>query len=290
MDEHLLKCFKAISDFVQDLNTNFGKKYQPVALYNRLLELTTLKDDASISRHIAAFKLFFMQNPKYVTEHILSSNNCIKYSDRVYLDMGKILYKCDKPSTQTIYKHLVLIYSLVNIGTDNDATKDALNILKNMNDGPAKGVDRIAADLNLPDTTEGNFIKDTLSEMSMHFENMDNTAGNPMQMMNGMMQSGFFNKYMTDLQNKFTSGEMSIGSLMNTVTGLIQKTAPSGPEGDQMKNLLSSTLQTFAGGSVNPQELSSQLPEEMRQGFDQLLSSFAPVSEPAKQDDINTPD
>lgn len=286
MDEHLLKIFKAIADFVQDLNTNFGKKYQPVALYNRLLEKTTLKDDASVSRHISAFKLFFLQNPKYISNHILTASNIIKYSDRVYLDMGKILYKCAKDSSQIIYKHLLLIYSLINTGTPESS--EALNTLRGMSAPPPPS--EVAADLNLPDTTEGKFIKDTLGEMSVHFQNMTDTAGNPMQMMNDMMQSGFFNKYMTDLQSKFQTGEMSIGSLMSTVTNVIQQTSPQGAEGEQMKNLLNSTLQTFTGGSLNPQELSNQLPEEMKQGFNELLSTLSSGGEKAFKDDMDQPD
>ena len=262
----MLKIFKAIADFVQDLNDGFGKRYKPVALYNRLLEKTTLKDEASISRHITAFKLFFNQNPKYISNHILTSNNIIKYSDRVYLDMGKILYKCEKTSQQVIYKHLVFIYSLLNAGTDEST--NALDILNNMN------APDVSSNLNLPNNAEGNFIKETLNEMTTHFQNMNDSGGNPMQLMSNMMQSGFFNKYMTDLQNKFSTGEMSIGSLMNTVTQVIQQTAPSGAEGEQMKNLLNSTLQTFTGGSLNPDELANQLPPEMKQSFNELLSSF----------------
>lgn len=266
------KIFDAIKAFVQDLDDGFSNRYKTIALYNRLLNKMNLNDANLVYRHITAFELFYRNNPEYISEKKLTSNSLIRYSDRILLEMGKILNKCDPAAADAIHKHLVIIYGLINVSSpEASGAADALALLKNKppNGGlPGRGV----PDLNLPDTAEGNFIKETLSEMSTQFEGIG-TGGNPMAAMQGMMQTGFFNKYMANLQSKFATGEMNLGSLMNMVTQVIQQTAPPGPEGDEMKKMLSGMVGGSLGGMAN---MTSQLPPEVKENFDTLLSSLAP--------------
>ena len=117
MDDQKLRIFNAIASFVQDLNTGFGKKYKPVALYNRLIEKTTLRDTTAVERHINAFRTFYNRNSDYIKSRTLADSARIEYSDRVYLDVGRILARTDKESHKHIHQHLVTVYSLMNIGT-----------------------------------------------------------------------------------------------------------------------------------------------------------------------------
>lgn len=267
MDDQKLRVFNAIAAFIQDLDTGFGKKYKPVALYNRLVTKTTLRDSTAIDRHINAFKTFFNQNPSYIKTKKLDNQARIVYSDRVYLHLGRILSKTETDAHKHIHQHLITIYSLMNIGTREG--REALKTLKQerkaletlKQEREANG-DPADLGLNLPDTSEGNFIKDTLNEMTSQFENMDGEA-NPMMMMTNMMQSGFFTKFMGDLQSKFNNGEMDLKSLMGTVTSVISEAAPQGgAEADQIKNFVSQSIgqvSALTGGQDLPPDVQGQM-------------------------------
>nr|QBK87979.1 MAG: uncharacterized protein LCMAC202_03400 [Marseillevirus LCMAC202] len=256
MDDQKLRIFNAIASFVQDLNTGFGKKYKPVALYNRLIERTTLRDTTAVSRHINAFRTFFNHNQTYIQNKSLVANARIVYSERVYLDIGHIVTKTETDTHKHIHQHLVTIYSLMNIGTPQG--REALESLKQ------DTVQNGEVDLNLPNTTEGNFIKDTLTEMTEHFDNMEEDA-NPMTLMSSMMQSGFFTKFMGDLQTKFSSGEMNLRSLMGTVTNVISEATPQGgEEAAQIRSFVNQSMNqvnnlTGGGGENLPPEVQGQM-------------------------------
>lgn len=269
MDEQKLRTFNAIASFVQDLDTGFGKRYRPVALYNRLVGHTTFKNIEAINKHIKAFKKFFRDNPTYIKDQVVGTNSCITYSERIFLNVGKILSKTDSKTHKHIYEHLVTIYSLINLGTDEG--KEALENLKTQNEQDSE------LELNFPDTNEGNFVKETLNEMTAQFEDMDmSESANPMDMVSNMMQSGFFSKFMGDLQNKFESGDMDIKSLMGTVTGVISESTPEdGPELDQLRGFMGQV-----GGMAGMAGM-GEAPEEVQSYMDDILNaSSAKKDEP----------
>jgi hypothetical protein len=262
MDDQKLRVFNSIASFVQDLDTGFGKKYKPVALYNRLVARTTFRDATAVDRHINAFRTFFSSNPKYIQSKNLATVARISYSDRIYLDVGRILSKTETDAHKHIHQHLMTIYSLMNIGTRQG--REALETLKKTSEGSDANSDDYGEelDLNLPDTTEGNFIKETLTDMTEQFKNMEDDA-NPMMMMSNMMQSGFFTKFMGDLQTKFSSGEMDIRSLMGTVTNVISEATPQGgEEAAQIRNFVNQSMDqvaTLTGGQDLPPEVQGQM-------------------------------
>jgi hypothetical protein len=247
MNDYKTKIFNAISNFIQDLNTEFGKKYKPVALYNRLVEKTTMDDVEAINRHIASFKTFFTNNNEYVKTKKLENNAKIIYSERIYLDIGKILSKIDEQAGDIIHKHLATIYSLINIGTKE--AEQALQLLKEN----ATEENKDMLDINIPDTTEGKFIKDTLNELTEQFSSMDTSQDvNPMVLMANMMQSGFLTKFMGNLQTKFSSGEMDIKNLLTTVTGVISDIAPQeGGQGEQITTLMNQSITQLSSLNVS---------------------------------------
>nr|QBK87123.1 MAG: uncharacterized protein LCMAC201_00250 [Marseillevirus LCMAC201] len=278
MDDQKLRIFNAIATFIQDLNTGFGKKYKPVALYNRLVERTTLRDTTAVERHINAFRAFFTQNQTYIQSKSLVNNARLVYSERVYLDIGHILSKTEPDTHKHIHQHLVTIYSLMNIGTPSGL--QALESLKQEHNTEQNK----ELDLSLPDTTEGNFIKDTLTEMTGHFDNMEENA-NPMMMMSSMMQSGFFTKFMGDLQTKFSSGEMDLRSLMGTVTSVISEATPQGgEEAAQIRSFVNQSMEqvsNLTGGQDLPPEVQGQ----MTGLLDAMTSGQNPIEPVAEEKD-----
>lgn len=272
MDERKLKIFNAIVSFVGDLDASFGKKYKPVALYNRLTSKTAIADKQAIDRHIEAFTSFFKINSDYISNQKLSSNPKISYSERVYLDVRIILKKTDVDAHQHIHSHLATIYSLINI--DNDQGREVLeNLKKKMEQQkPAK------LDIDLPDTKEGEFIQNTLEEMTSHFGDME--GANPMMMMTNMMQSGFFTKFMGDLQTKFSSGEMDMRSLMGTVTNVISSASPQGSqEAEQIKSFVNQSMSQVTAMSGD------SLPPEVQDQMNSLLGALGPQKVEEVDDD-----
>lgn len=267
MEEHKLRVFNAIASFVQDLNAAFGKKYKSVALYDRLVSHTTIRDVSAVERHVTAFGAFFSANPKYISDSILGNNTKISYNDRIFLDLGVILDKTDTDAHKHIHDHLTTIYSLMNIGTD--AGRKALESLKNT----GAGTNSELSLPNLPNTAEGNFIADSLSEMTQQLENLSGDSADPMTLMTQLMQTGFFTKFMGDLQSKFNSGELDIHSLMGTVSNVIGSTMPAGGEdAAQIQNFMTQSMGQIAalsGDAVAP---------EMQDHMSALLNAFGGAS------------
>lgn len=251
MDEQKLKIFNAIATFVQDLNNGFGKRTKPIALYNRLMERTTLRDTVAVDRHIAAFTQFFNANPDYIQQRKLGDRANIVYTpERIYLDMKKIISKSDQETQDVIHQHLTLIYSLLNLGTK--AGKEALEQLKQTTSGDP------ALDLNVPDTNEGRFLKKTLSSMTNQFKNMDTANANPMSMMTSMLQSGFLTSFVSDLQSEFSSGQMNIASLINTVTSVMGQAGGGAETGgldmSQLGGMLTGVMSQMGGSGGTGQQ------------------------------------
>lgn len=240
MDDSKLKAFNAISCFVQDLNENFGQKYKPVALYNRLIEKTTIRDHAAINKHIEAFKAFYSENPNYLDKKELKMDAVIKYSDRVYIKLANVLEKSEPEAHAIIYKHLATIYTILNIGSEKSL--ELLNKLKNDTDNVANIPSIEDLELQVPSTNEGNFVKNTLTEMQGHLKT---TNGNPAEMITSMMQSGFFQKFMGDMQNGITNGNINLPNLMSTVQQVISQNMPEGEEGEQITKLMSGLQNTL---------------------------------------------
>jgi archaellum component FlaC len=261
MDDRKLTIFNAIASFVQDLDVVFEKKHKPVALYNRLVSKTTIKDIEAIDRHIEAFTQFFNHNKDFIDTQKIQLDSKVVYSERVYLDIGNILeHKSDNDTKKAINQHLITIYSLINAGTK--AANKAIASLKKNTSAPVDNK------IKLPNTTEGKFIEDALTEMTAQLDTMDDTS-NPMAMVTTMMQSGFFSKFMGDLQSKFSNGEMNLKSLMTTVTTVVSDVVPAdSEEGAQIKTFMDQSLSqvsAMTGGEGVPEELQEHLDKSIQE-------------------------
>lgn len=270
MQDHKLKTFNAISSFVQDLNTEFGKKYKPVALYNRLIERTTIRDFVTVDKHIQAFKKFFESNPGYIKNKSITTGMVINYSERIFLDLSKIFSKTSSDSHKHIHQHLFTIYTLLNIGTQQG--REALESLR------ANYKNESFAELELPNTTEGNFVKNTMAEMVNQLGSMEEDNVNPMAMIGKMMSSGFVGKFMGELETKFQGGEMNISSLMNVVSNVITSAAPPGTEeSKQLKNIMDQGISQI---TQNNEDIPNELKDHMSNIFNMMSG---PMSDPKNE-------
>ena len=283
MDDQKLKIFNSIASFVSDLNIGFGKKYKPVALYNRLVEKTEMKHESAIKRHIFAFEKFFDSNPNFISKKELTNNALIIYSDRVYLDIGKILHRSDHDSHDFIYQHLLTIFSLIHV--DDEKGKEALDILQNIQTNGLSeddfNPDEILGELDLPDSKEGEFIKNTIGNLTNHID-----VNNPMGSVMNMMSSGFLNTFMEDMNKQMESGEVDMSKLIGVCTNMIQK---SGKD-EQMASMDPNLKNMFTGviSQINNVENND---ENIKQETTRLLNVVTgnntnENTEPIQMDDV----
>jgi len=271
-----LKAFSAISDFLSDLenltSSNSGNRERDsifsqnhnIRLYNRLIEMTTFRDTGAIERHILAFREMFNNSPKW--------DGLVKYSPKVFIDLKPVWKLKSDDDKKAIYNHLKVIYTLVYKGTPQESeAMERLKTTANLVVTPQVP--------SIPKNSEGDFIKQTLDKITAQMSGA-NASQNPMEMVTGLMQSGFFNEFVGDLQSKFTSGEINISSLINTVTSVISEVTPEGPEGDQIKGMMNMALGSMpeipkqeslkveevstSNASTNPTSVTSTNSEEVK--------------------------
>ena len=63
-----LIAFKAIANFVKDLDEVFGKEQKSLTLYARLINKTTLAHSDAIEKHVNSFKSFCISNREFIKE------------------------------------------------------------------------------------------------------------------------------------------------------------------------------------------------------------------------------
>lgn len=240
--------FKAIQNFVNDLNNEFEKKVKEVALYNRILEKTSIDEMKFIDRHINAFHTFYKQNPSFIKDLTLT-NGIIRYSDNIYLNLSKILKKVNEESKQVVLSHMKTIFMHLNFNTEEGRQmietmlSNSASTTTNADDSSHLDPNEIFNDLQLPENSEGDFLKETLGEMVTNID-----PSNPMGSVMGMMQGGFFNNFMDNLKTKMDSGELNMNNLMSSVTSMINTNVNSDDIQNMdpmMKNMLQSTLSSL---------------------------------------------
>jgi hypothetical protein len=268
MEQQRERTFKAIVAFIQDLDTGFGKRYKPVALYYRLISRTTLEDATAIDRHINAMRTFFTNNQNYIRDRTLVGDARILYSERIYLDIGRILSKTDSDDHKVIHQHLITIYSLMYAGTK--AGQEALERLKTNDPQMFENL----PDLNIPDTAAGDFVKESLTDLQNCFTGMETnpeSMPNPVEMIQTVLQSGVFTKMATNLQDKLSTGKMTPAGLFGTVQSVMTSAIPAGEE-DNASNFMKQGLGALGGMGLS----GDALPPEMEQQMQQLFSKPPP--------------
>lgn len=187
--------FKTIATFVKDLGEIFASSYHELALYDRLLQKTTLTHEVGVRKNINAFKTFCVNNRKpIISRNHKEVTGNIVYSDKVFINIKEILLNADADTRKVIWLHIIKICAFV------DPSTKAREILKE----------------NV--SNESNFIDEIMTKVE---QNVDlNTATNPLEAVTSIMNSGVFNDLMTGMNNKLQDGSIDLGKLMGTVETL----------------------------------------------------------------------
>ena len=260
-DNTTLIAFKAISKFVRDLADEFGSRYHGLTLYNHLIQKTTIAHEGPVTKHVEAFHKFCVSNRDgIVNKDILahpSDVDTVSYSDKVNFNVREILSVADDENKDIIHRHLLAISAIVDPGSN------AKQVLRNMMLASTTPVIPIAPSasasngIGLPiptDSNEGKFLNDLISTVEKSVS-PDATA-NPMQAVQSVLQSGVFTDMLGKMQNGLSNGEIDLGRLMGTMTGLLGN---MGGGTDMMASMMG--MMMGGGGMPNLASMMNNLPK-----------------------------
>ena len=192
--------FKAIKNFVAELEKSYGNKYRSLKLYSRLLSKTTMKHSHIVKKHFLIFKLFCMKNRdalEHKDENKLKGN--LRYSDNVYINIQTILKISDPVETKLIWQHLYALSAIT------DRSGKAKEWLKNSMKKTSTG------------KNETKFLNNIFNQVEQHVK----PNANPMEAIGSVLGSGMFQDLMGNMNKGLESGDLDLGKLMGTVSGMV---------------------------------------------------------------------
>lgn len=200
------KIFKAITEFADQLNDAFGKEDVNVNKVYRILTKTSITNRKVLERHLIIFHGFLELNrmpilartPEKFTEAY------IELTERIKMNLKEIIIKSDANTRKIIWQHLFNIMYLYN-------PEDA--IVKN----------ELKVSMAENETRENKFLMDTFNkfESVMKKPESDEQAKDPMAMMGSLLQSGFLNDMIGNINNGVNKGDLNIKNLISTVQNLL---------------------------------------------------------------------
>lgn len=196
--------FKAICDFVKDLNDVFGEENQPIKLYSHLISKTTMGHIEAVNKHITIFKDFCTLNEDSILNKDSSKliNAKIEYSPRVYIDLEYIFSNADNDIKNAIWNHLIFISS--NLDNNPEALKLML-IKKPMSFGT--------------DSKESEFLSNMVEKIQSKINIQD--TSNPMECVSTLMSSGVVDELVTEFKDNLNTGKIDLGGLMSSLQGMM---------------------------------------------------------------------
>jgi hypothetical protein len=245
--DSVLLAFKAISNFADELVTEFSK-YNSVKLYAHLLKKTTLAHEKPIEKHYQSFRKFCLKNRKALEgrDHDLLNPRDIVYSKKVFIPVYQILKEADSSVQKVIWQHLLLISAYV------DPAGKAKIILKENKNG------------------ESDFLKNIIDKVE---KNVPENA-NPMEAVSSIMQSGVFQELVGGMNDGLQNGSLDLGKLMGSVQNMVS-TLQSKTGGDTDPNTAQamSAITTMLG-SMNMDGKASGPPPDLSKMLGPLMQNM----------------
>jgi hypothetical protein len=234
MNDNSLIAFKAITNFVSELSSNYGGSQHSLRLYHRLLNKTMISHDQIILKHISNFREFCVNNASEIVQKSVDLKQpIIKYSDRVFIDMKAIFMVSKKDDLDVIWRHILTISALLDPGHGAKAVL--------ISDTETKQ--------ELGTGKEGDFLSNIMSQISEHA----GPNATPESAIGSIMSSGMLPKLMADMQSGMSSGQLDMSKIMGSVQSLLSglSTDGSDPGVSMLTNMLG-TLSAGMGSSTTP--------------------------------------
>lgn len=246
-----LLAFKAICNFISDINCEYGQKFRSLKLYDRLIGKTQISHDLAILKHISKFRDFCIQNREAILERNESKfvKGMITYSSRVYINMEEIFKIADIESIQMIWKHLLTISAIL------DPTGQAKKILQ-----------EDAKNGNSPN--ESNFLESIISKV----EKTVKPDSNPADTIKDILSSELFTELFTGMQEQMSSGKLDLSKMMGAVSGMVSKMEV--PEDDKTAGMIKNMTNMMSNLSTNPNGGMENLPNM----FSMMMSGMSGMS------------
>lgn len=221
----LLNIFKAISEFVFDLELVFGKTHKEVLLYKRLLSKTTILNEGPVKRHVNIFKTFIDSNLTAISEKCTDklTTNKLVYSERVFIDLYTLLKECDKDTETAVWNHLLKINALINPSEQSLALTSFLS-----NTSPSNGEDDLLTDLI-------STVKDSLT---------GETVTNPMETAMSLVSSGKLSNIISTMTQKFSTGALNPEDLLKKVMNIYTTETQGNEDAPDINQFISSIVNT----------------------------------------------
>ena len=191
--------FDNIKEFINDISECLNDiQYDK---YQKLVELTDpIIHETALQKHIDVFKNFLTENKDAVEimDETKFTNNIIRYSDNVYMDIS-IAFEKMKDEHDNIWNHLLVLSDiLVN-------ESKAMDVLVNMNKQNSGPMDMI---FNLVDKVSQNIsIKEE--------DNIDDVVKN-------VLESGIVQDVYKEINSEIQNGNFDMSQMMGLVSGLLQ--------------------------------------------------------------------
>ena len=257
MNDNSLIIFKSITNFVSQLNENFGKSNKSLQLYNRLIEKTTVTHEKVILKHIECFQKFCVSN----RNEIISKNHNfnveqVKYSDRVFINLKQIFNKSDRQDREVLWKHLLTISALTDPSGKAKEVLKQQKAKKTASKGKGGEEDFLS---NLIDKVEKNVKPDT---------------DNPMEAVTSMLSSGVFTELVSDMNQGLENGDLNIGRLMGSVQNMMSDLGPQGGAGGEgmpdLGGMMGQMTQMMGQMNMGVNESQTSSPEKSGNVFEMI--------------------
>lgn len=200
------KIFKAITDFTDQLNDAFGKQDVNVLKVHRIISKTPLTNRKVIDRHLVIFYDFLDHNRDAIIKRSVDEfvDEKIQMTEKIFMNLKEIMKKADSSTLKAIWQHLLNIMYLFN--PEDEIIRSELKVA-----------------MAEQDTKENKFLMDTFSkfEQAMQSSRPSEDNNDPMALMNGLMQSGFLNDMIGNINNGVSTGSLDIKNLIGTVQNLL---------------------------------------------------------------------
>lgn len=200
------KIFKAITEFADQLNDAFGKEDVNVNKVYRILTKTSLTNRKVLERHLIVFHGFLQMNRMPILarspEQFNEAN--LELTERIKMNLQEIIIKSDSNTRKIIWQHLFNIMYLYN--PDDVIVKNELKVSMAENE-----------------TRENKFLMDTFNkfESVMKAPESKEQSKDPMAMMGSLLNSGFLNDMIGNINNGVNKGDLNIKNLISTVQNLL---------------------------------------------------------------------
>ena len=213
MDKKSTNIHEAIKNFILELSKSFPTD-KKIALYNRLLQSPPSEIGTSgISKHITSFDTFLETYGEAIIDKLEIPNNAfIKFnkSERISIDMTKVLNKSDEETKKIIRMHLLAIRTMINPSKEElEKMENAMNVRST---GSACEKEGEFTFLDRGDNSkEGKFISGIFNDMESTFKGVK--IDDPAMAIGTLLNSGIVQKLLGTLQN----GDLDLGKLMGTM-------------------------------------------------------------------------